>query len=120
MVEHSLSTLDVTSPDLTVLWEAYLSIVTFSPSYPSFYRVYNHYVALMEGRRSSWQAQFYGDDFYDGAPGKVPKRMPDALTGIHDPFRVMDIDIVRTLLNRHQMLYSIHHVAYNAPVVQVW
>jgi hypothetical protein len=121
MVDKQISTLDVLFPDLEALWEAYTSIARFSPSYPSFYSVYSQYTTIMDGRRSTWEAQFYPDTFYDGTPGKSARRiMPDFLSGNNDPFRIMDISVVRSALNYHQMMYSIKNQVFNAAVVGVW
>jgi hypothetical protein len=120
MVEKQITTLNTVFPDLEAVWEAYVSMAKFV-RYPSFYQIYNQYTTIMDGRRSAWQAEFYPDTFYDGAPGKSARRiMPDSMSGINDPFRIMDIHVVRSALNYHQMMYVIHHQIFNPPVVGVW
>lgn len=121
MVDNQLSTVDTVFPDLEALWEAYVSIVRFSPSYPSLYQVYSQYTTIIEGRRSAWQAEYYPEDFYDGTPGRSARRiMPDSMSGVNNPFRIMELHVVRSALNYHQIMYSLHHEAYNVAVVGVW
>lgn len=122
MVNHSLVVANLPpTVDFSALWEAYLHIATVSFSIPSFYHIYDNYTILMEGRLSSWQAQFYPEEFYDGTPGKSARRIvPDALMGDNNPFMVLDVRTVQALLRDYHVSHLLHHEVHHAAVKEVW
>lgn len=111
---------ETTGLDIQSVFDAYEWVNNLS-LFPRLFEIYSQYTITMEAKRATWQAEYFPDEFYDGSPGSAPQQpaLPDSMQGEHNPFYIMSVEEVQTVLEKFCLSY-VHHQLRHFAVQSVW